>query len=244
MTLSPVRVVIVEDQPNIRADIQYLVERQNGFTISGACGTVREARKLIHSSKADLLLLDINLPDGSGFDILKDVPGEFKVIFLTAFEEHAIKAIKFGALDYLLKPINEKEFSEALSKASHFLSTKKEQLHIASGYHYEGVRNRLVLRSQDYLQIIEISQIVYCNSNAGYTTFHLNDGRKLTVSKILKDYEDILTEPAFLRPHQSYLINSNYIDGYSKEGIHLKGGEQIPVSNRRKDVIMEFFNRM
>lgn len=245
MTLSLIRVVIVEDQPNIRNDIEYLVKQQQGFVVSATCGTVKEARQIITQIKPDLLLLDIHLPDGTGFDILQEPANEFKVIFLTAFEKHAIQAIKAGALDYILKPIDESEFKQALEKVSQYFPAKSEQVNVANKYHQDKIRDKLVLRSQDYLQVIEIKNIVYCHSNAGYTTFYLDDKRKIMVSKILKDYEDILTEPAFLRPHQSYLINTDFIDGYSKDGfIHLKNGEQIPVATRRKETISEYFNKL
>lgn len=245
MTLSLIRVVIVEDQPRLRSEIQFLVEKQNGFIVAGSCGSVKEARTLIPQIKPDLLLLDIHLPDGTGFDVLKETANEYKAIFLTGFENHAIQAIKHGALDYLLKPIDETEFTEALHKISRNLPARPEQAKVASSFHQEGIKNKLVLRSQDYLQIVEISQIVYCHSDSGYTTFYFDDKRKVLVSKILKDYEDVLTEPMFLRPHQSYLVNTDYIDRYSRDGIiHLKNGEQVPVSTRRKDAVLEFFNRM
>jgi two-component system LytT family response regulator len=245
MALSQIKVVIIEDQPSVRRDVQLLVQRQVGFSVAGACGTVKEAKQLLWEVKPELLLLDVHLPDGTGFDILEETPDLFKVIFLTAFEKHALQAIKIGALDYLLKPVEESELTLALTKALHSFPSKAEQIAIASRYHHEGVRSRLVLRSQDFLQVVELSQIIYCSSDAGYTTFHLSDGRKILVSKILKDYEDVLTEPTFLRPHQSYLVNSNYIDKYSKEGfIYLKNGVQIPVATRRKDMILNFFNRL
>lgn len=244
MPLSPIKVFIVEDQPNILNEINLLVESYVGFTVVGSCGTVKSARQLILQIMPDLLLLDINLPDGTGFDVLKDIP-ELKVIFITAFEKHAIQAIKWGALDYLVKPVNEEEFALALNKASQFIPAKYEQVNIARQYHEHGLRTRLVLRSLDYLQIVEIDQIIYCQSNSGYTTFHLNDNRKIVVSKILKEYEDILTEPSFIRPHQSYLVNSDFIDKYSKDGfIHLKSGESIPVATRRKEAVLEFFNKL
>ncbi len=241
MPLSLIRVVIVEDQPDIRSDIQFLVERQNGFSVAGSCGTVKEARQLISQIKPDLLLLDIHLADGTGFDVLREAPNEFKVIFLTAFEKHAIQAIKFGALDYLLKPIDEIEFTQALNKVSQYFPAKSEQLNIASSYHKEGVRSRLVLRSQEYFQIVEISEIIYCHSDAGYTSFFLYDGKKILTSKILKDYEDLLTEPFFIRPHQSYMVNCQYIEKYRKDGLLvLKNGVEIPVAQRRKDAVLDF----
>lgn len=245
MPLSTIRVVVIEDQPEVRNDTQLLVECQKGFTVVGTCGSVKEASQLIRKLKPDLLLLDVHLPDGTGFDVLNEYPNQFKVIFLTAFEKHAIKAIKFGALDYLLKPIDEEDLVLALNKAITHFPTNEEQLRISRSYHQEGIHSKLVLRSQDYLQVVDIAQIVFCQSDSGYTTFHLSNGKKVVASKILKDYEDILTEPEFIRPHQSYLVNSNYIDKYRRDGfIQLKTGEDIPVSTRRKEAVMDFFNRL
>lgn len=238
-------VVIVEDHPDLLREIQLLVERQNGFTVVGSCSKVKEARQVITQFKPDLLLLDIHLPDGTGFDVLSEGSNDFKVIFLTGFENHAIKAIKYGALDYLLKPLNELEFAQALNKVSQFFPPKSEQLNVASTYHQDGIRNRLVLRTQDHLQIVEIDQIIYCHSDSGYTSFFLNDGSKIVASKIIKDYEDILTEPYFVRPHQSYLVHFKYVNKYRKDGfLVLKNGTEIPVSTRKKEAILEYFNEM
>src|SRR5687768_2820214 len=104
----PLKIIIVEDQNIIRRNLEHLLQRQPGFTVIGACGTVREAIVLINTTKPDLLLLDIGLPDGTGFDILEQMPpAQSKVIFLTAHHEYAIRAIRYGAIDYLLKPLNE-----------------------------------------------------------------------------------------------------------------------------------------
>jgi two-component system LytT family response regulator len=244
MTLSPIKVVIVEDQAEIREYVNYLVQRQDGFKIVGNCGTVKEARSLIIQWKPDLLLLDVHLPDGTGFDVLHEMPGEYKIIFLTGFEKHAVQAIRIGALDYILKPIDEAEFSQALAKVPQYFPAQSEQLNLANQYHQGETRSRLVLRSPDYLQVVEINQIIYCKSDSGYTTFYLIGDRKVLVSKILKDYEGIL--PNFLRVHQSYLVNCSYIDGYDKEGfIRLKNSnERIPVASRRKEAVLDFFNHL
>lgn len=245
MTLPLIRVVIVEDQPHERDDAALLVQRLEGFAVVGTSGTVAHAKALIPEVKPDVLILDIHLPDGTGFDVLRETPGSFKVIFLTGFEQHAIQAIKYGAFDYLVKPLVEAELTEALIRVSQYLPTQAAQISIARHYHKSGERNKLVLRSQDYLQVVEIDQIVYCHSDHGYTTFHLRDGRSVLVAKILKDYEEILAEPTFLRPHQSYCINSHYIDRYNKDGIILlKNGAEIPVSTRRRESVIAYFNSL
>jgi two-component system LytT family response regulator len=245
MTTPLIRVVIVEDQPAIRSDIEYLVTQQNGFLIAGVCGTVKDAIELIDKSQPDLLLLDIQLPDGTGFDIVNACPHDYKVIFLTAFENHALQAIKVGALDYLLKPVDETELAEALSKVIEHLPARKEQISIAKNFHRTGIRDRVVLRSQDYIQIVHFKDILYCHSDKGYTAFYLVDGKKIVTSRIIKEYEELMPEPLFIKTHQSYLVNADQIDIYKKEGvIILKNGAEIPVAVRRKEIILNYFNRL
>jgi len=245
MTLTHIRTLIVDDQPNLRNELRFLIERQGDFSIIGECATVKEARRVAVTDKPDLIFLDVQLPDGTGFDVLENLPAEFKIIFLTAFEEHAIRAIKYGALDYLLKPINEIELVQTLNKATQYFPTKAVQLDVAQQYHKKRTHSRLVLRAQDYLQVVEIDQIIYCHSDSGYTSFFLTDGSKIVTSKIIKDYEDVLSEPGFLRTHQSYLVNFRYVSKYRKDGfLILKNGIEIPVATRKKEAIMEYFNRL
>lgn len=246
MTLSnPVRVVIVEDQPAIRKDVRVLMQRPP-FIVVGECGSVHDALVLIPGTHPDLLLLDITLSDGTAFDILQRLSStNFKVIFLTAHQEHAIKAIKYSALDYLLKPLDENELSSALEKVliSHPVAT--EQIAIAqSQYNKTGPRNRLVLHALHYLQIVELDEIVYAKSDTGYTTFYLTDGKKIITSKYLKEYEDLLPPTLFLKTHQSYIVNINFLDRYhkGKEGqLFLKNGIEIPVSARRREAVAAYF---
>ena len=245
MTLIPIRTLIVDDQPNLRNELRFLIERQGGFSIIGECATVEEARRVALTNKPDLIFLDIQLPDGTGFEVLENLPAEFKIIFLTAFEEHAIRAIKYGALDYLLKPINEIELVQTLNKATQYIPAKAVQLDVAQQYHKKRTHSRLVLRAQDYLQVVEIDQIIYCHSDSGYTSFFLTDGSKIVTSKIIKDYEDVLSESDFFRTHQSYLVNFRYVSKYRKDGfLILKNGIEIPVATRKKEAIMEYFNRL
>jgi two-component system LytT family response regulator len=133
MTLStPLKLLIVEDQPAIRKDIQAMIRDEPGFIVAGTCGSVREARVLIPAIEPDLILLDVTLTDGTGFDILQYTDTHnYRVIFLTAHKEHAIRAIKFGALDYLLKPLDQEELVTALRKAKLSLPVQHKQLVVA-----------------------------------------------------------------------------------------------------------------
>lgn len=248
MTLSSrQKVLIVEDQAAIRKDIKVLVEEHPGFVVTAFCGTVKDAVILIPSTKPDLVLLDINLPDGTGFDILERTRTlSYNVIFLTAHEQHAIKAIKFGALDYLLKPVDENELKKALDKIAKSLLQISDQFSIArEQYKQPNLSGRLVLHSQDYLEIVEVGEIMFCYSHEGYTTFHMQDGRKILTSKYLKEYEDILPSHRFVRVHQSYLVNLAFIERYHKKDdgcVILKNGAEIPVATRRREIVNAYLN--
>lgn len=245
MSTHPLKTVIVDDQLAIRKDLESLLSAQPDFIIVGSCGSVKDARLLIELTKPELLLLDINLVDGTAFDLLQLAPPQefgFKVIFLTAHEQHAIKAIKLGALDYLLKPLDVAEFRDALQKVAQSHPAHAEQLSIVNEYKNGAIPNRIVLRSQQFLQVVDLDTILYCKSDTGYTTFYLADGRKILTSRYIKEYEDILPASRFLRTHQSFLVNTLFIDRYHRdEGfIVLKDGTRIIVSDRRRDFVFKY----
>jgi two-component system LytT family response regulator len=244
----PLRVIIVEDQIAICQDIEYHLRQQPGFIVIGICGSVSDAIVLIHTTKPDLLLLDIGLPDGTGFDILEQMsPAHPKVIFLTAHSEHAIKAFRYGAIDYLLKPLNEKELTEALQRAISALPLLQEQIDITvQNYKENKLQDRIVLRSRQIVEIVALTEICYLQGDNGYTTVFLHDGKKLVTTRTLKDYEEQLSDTSFLRTHQSYLVNKSYIHRYHlREGmLDLKDGTKIPVSLRKKEMVVLYFKTL
>ncbi|WP_118952755.1 LytR/AlgR family response regulator transcription factor [Taibaiella helva] len=242
------RVLIVDDEPIIRKDLEALLKPYSGFIVVGTCGSVTEAKILINATQPDLLLLDIQLSDGTGFDLLQSLEKiSFHTIFITAYNEYAIKAIKYGALDYLLKPIDELELKDALEKVK---AGRKEALEVRESLEVarahmnsdnKAIRSRIVLRSQYFLQVVAFDEIIYCQNDGGYTHFHLVDKRKIVVSKSIKEYDELLPRQLFLRPHQSYLVNVSFIDRFHKEGyLILKGGQEIPVSTRKKEHVISF----
>lgn len=247
MTLpSKIRVLIVEDQPAIRRYLQLLVEKDEELSVVGTCATVQEATAAISLHDPNLILLDVSLPDGTGFDVLSlSQPFQFIVIFVTAYQEHALKAIKIGALDYILKPISDEEFEGAMAKAKRTIKGPTGLLVNNNGSLKTGSSSKLVLRSQEFMQIVNLEEIIYCNSHAGYTQFYLTSGRKILTSKYIKEYEELLPAKKFIRPHQSYIVNIDCIDRYHKEGyLLLKDGARIPVSFRRREHIVDFLNRI
>jgi len=237
-------VAIIEDEVAIRKEIAWLLENEIDVKIVGYSDKVKDAIKLIEVHKPDVILMDIRLIDGTAFDIINGLnQTPENIIFITAYNQFAIKAIKFGALDYLLKPISEVELSEALQryrnkrdKETHW----SEKLNIAQqSLNDENLPQSIVLHTISQTHIVMVQDIVYCKGDGPYTFFYLENGKNLLVSKPLKHYEEILSAPWFLRTHQSYLVNKNFVDTISKsEYLVLKNKEEIPVSSRRKNYIL------
>ena len=244
----PLRIVIVEDLPGIRQDLEEFLQQQPGFTVIGACASVHEAIVLINATKPDLLLLDIGLPDGTGFDILEQMPpAQSKVIFLTAHQEYAIRAIRYGAIDFLLKPLNENELREALQKVISAQPLLQEQIAITlQSFRKNKLQDQLALRSQQFVKIVELKDITYLHVDNGITTVFLQDGKKVVTTRPLKEYEELLSGGSFLRTHHSYLVNKRYIDRYHrKDGyLYMKDGTKIPVSDRKKETIVTYFKSL
>lgn len=245
----PLRVLLVEDQIAIRQDLEDFLRQLPGVTVVGACGSVHEARSLIFYEIPDLVLLDIGLPDGTGFDLLDHTfPAyKIKVIFLTAHQEYAIRAIRCGAIDYLLKPFDEQELREALQRVVNAQPLLRDQIDITLQSLNKFMRqDRLALRSQQFVQIVELKEICYLQADNGYTTVFLDGGKKVVTTRTLKEYEELLPGGTFLRIHHSYLVNERHIHRYHhKDGcLIMKDGTHIPVSDRKKDLINTYYKSL
>lgn len=237
-----IKTLIIDDEPIIREGLKNIIKNEEiNLEIIGECGSVSEAVTIIKACKPELLLLDINLPDGNGFDIIqKTAEHNYNVIFVTAYDEFALKAIKLGALDYILKPIDPDELVEAVEKCNTRNNKSVIERALISKETLENKPKRIVLRLQDSFQVLEFDEIIYCNSEGSYTTFYSNDGKKIMVSKSIKEYEKQLPEDLFIRCHQSYLVNVKYISKYEKEGYLLLRNEvRVPVSVRKKEEVIK-----
>ena len=212
--------------------------------IIGKAASVVEASKRLQTLKPDILFLDIMLGDGTGFDILEIVPNlNAKVIFVTASDEYAIKAFKFAAIDYILKPYSLEELTVAINKAKVQIQPKQEQLNVLK--QIVTVPNtqptQLSLHTSEKIIIVNIEDIIRCKSDNNYTTFYLKDTSKVLVSKTLKYYSDLLKELNFLRVHQSHLVNKTFIKEFIKSDggyLILNDSSNIPVSARKKAEII------
>ncbi len=241
------KALIVEDKAYIRKGLLALIESiEANVQVVGECESVREAVIVANACKPDLTFLDINLIDGTAFDFLEQTEDlTFKVIFITAYEEYALKALKAGAVDYLMKPVDEEELKLALQKVIALpVNEQRQNINTAKAV-WNNDESKLILSLHDSFQVIDLNELLYCESDKGYTTFYCNDGKKHLVSKTLKEFEERLVTANFIRPHQSFMVNMKFIDKYDKSGvIHLKNGTKIPVSSRKKDhFISAFLNK-
>ncbi len=238
------KTIIVEDKAYIRKGLLNLLQLiDTDVEVIGECESVKEAVVVANACKPELIFLDINLLDGTAFDFLEQTENlNFKVIFITAYEEYALKALKIGAVDYLLKPVDLEELQISLQKVSELSITEQKQQINAVKKVWNNEGNKLLLSLHDSFQVIDLDELMYCESDKGYTTFYCSDNKKHMASKTLKEFEKQLSMANFVRPHQSFMVNLKFIDKYDKSGvIHLKNGKKIPVSARKKEHFLTTF---
>lgn len=235
-----IKAVIIDDIPEARAVLKADLENYcvNIQVIGDAEGVVSGA-KLIKELKPDLVFLDIQMQDGTGFDLLEILPNkDFKLIFTTASDEYAVKAFKFSAVDYLLKPIDPDELMDAVSRVE---QQEQSTDRIALLQENFSQTKRLALNTLDKIHIVDVAEILRCESNINYTMFYFTNGTKLLVTKTLKEFDNLLTDHNFIRVHQSHLINTRFIKEFTKSDgyIIMKDGTKVPVSTRKKQVLMD-----
>ncbi len=243
--------ILVDDMPQaiqvLQNDLESLFD---DIEIIGVADSVVSAAKLLKQKSPDLLFLDIMLGDGTGFDLLEILPQlKSKIIFVTAYEEHAIKAFRFAAIDYLLKPLNPQDLKAAVDRARQQLSFTNESIDILK----ETIRNpdhlpqRISLHTLEKIVIVEIADIVRCESDGNNTLFVLQSGEKIFVTKTLKQFETLFNDHDFVRTHRSHLIQMKYIQEYvRKDGgfLKLKNGDEIPIAIRKKAEIMQVLDNL
>ncbi len=245
------KAVIIEDQQTFRdVNREMLTANFPDITITGEADSVESGIALIQKVQPDLVLLDIEINGGTGFHVLQKVrPYNFMVIFITAYDAFAIKAIKFSAIDYILKPVNETEFCMAVENAISTFEKNKAAMqmeNLLSHIEDKGHNKRIVLRTQESIFLVELSDILYCESDNSYTTFFLEGEKQILVSRSMKEFEQMLNPYRFFRPHQCFLVNLNKVSRIDKaEGgnIILKNGKSLPVSFRRKQALLEVLNK-
>jgi two-component system, LytTR family, response regulator len=253
--MKTLRAVIIDDEANARQTLQSMLQLvAPEIEVCGEAKNVELGIELIHAQKPNLVFLDVQMPGKTGFDLLRSFEKlDFGVVFTTAYQEYALKAFRFSAIDYLLKPIDPDELQEAVAKYKDTVNeVDKKQLEILQEHlnvpHTEvkirkaNAGQRIALPSAEGVHFVNLSEIIHCESLGSYTKFHLQSGQKIVVSKVLKEYEDILDNYQFFRVHQSNIVNLEHIKRYVKgDGgqIWMINNTEIEVSRRRKDEFLE-----
>ncbi len=241
-----VSAVIIDDEEKSRQTLrQMLIMFCPNIQIIGEAKDVQTAYELLSIVKPEVVFLDIRMPDGNGFDLLgKLKTRDFHLIFTTAYDQYALKAIKFSALDYLLKPIDSEELKAAVTKATNREKPKTDEIdNLLKNINQKNEDQKIVLSTSEGMHIIRVKNIIRCQADDYYTNFYLNDGRRIMISKTLKENEELLKDHNFIRPHRSHLVNMAYIKRYVKSDggyIILADATKIPVSRRKKDVIVNY----
>jgi two-component system LytT family response regulator len=247
-TENKLKAVIIDDQEDIRSINRTLLSQNfPDIEVVGEADGVESGIELLNKAQPDIVLLDIEIKGGTGFNILQKVrPYNFMVIFITAFDEFAIKAIKFSAIDYILKPINETEFCSAIESAISTYERNKVAMQVQNLLDHvedKGKNRKIILRTMESIFLVDLEEILYCESDNSYTTFYLSDGKEILISRGIKEYEQMLSPYRFFRPHQRYLVNLNQVERIDKNdggSIILKSKASIPISHRRKQALMDF----
>ena len=241
-----IRAIIVDDEPYCCDTLETMLEKYcPEVELVAVCHSGEEAIDVISQQKPDLVLLDIEMPRMNGFDMLQKIgPINFEIIFTTSFDQYALRAIRFSALDYLLKPIDKEDLQAAVQKViQRNQKPIAQQLQLLMQKLQQPVNplNKIALPTMEGLQMIPVENILYCESDSNYTIFYLKDKQKIIVSRTLKEMEELLEEFSFARVHSSFLVNLHEVNKYVKgEGgyLVLNGGTIVNVSASRKKLLL------
>ncbi len=242
-----IRTIIIDDEKRARETIGSILKLYcPNVQVVAEAENVESAVQLINRHKPDLVLLDINMPGETGFDLFTHFSTiDFKIIFITAHQEYAVKAFKFSALDYILKPFNPDELIEAINRSQALIEKENIKIKLDSFIsnmgNKAGETKKIVLKTNDSIHVINIQDIIRCEADGNYTKFYIIGGKKIHVSTTLKEYEDLLLPYKFFRTHQSHLANINQIERYEKKDggyLIMKDGASVPVSVRKKELLL------
>jgi two-component system LytT family response regulator len=242
-----IKAIVVDDEPYAGQALVTLLQRHcPEVVLVAVCNTAAEAMQMIREQQPSLVFLDIEMPHMNGFELLEALsPVSFQVIFTTSYDQYAIRAIRFSALDYLLKPVDATELKQAVAKASvkpDASLAKQLDILFAKMNPARGGVKRIALPTQEGLQMIPVDSIIYCSASSNYTSFILKDKQKLLVSRTLKEIEEMLEEYSFLRVHHSCLVNLDEVKKYIRgEGgsLLMSDGSEVDVSRSRKDNLLK-----
>jgi len=240
------RAIIVDDEKNGRENLAGMLRNHcREIELAGLAASVAEAVELIKTVNPDLVFLDIEMPGANGFQLLEHFDHfRFEVIFVTAHDQYAIRAIRFSAADYILKPIDSLELKSSVEKVARRIKRKNEDHRLRELHRNLMVPSapRIGLPMDGKIEFAEVGRIIRCQGDSNYTHIWFDKGRHLLVAKTLAEFEELLADYGFSRVHKTHLVNFNYVVSYVNNGdnlLVLKNGDRIPVSRRRKEAVLE-----
>ena len=245
--------ILVDDESDNLEELQDCLKKYcPEVTVLGAYTDPVKACELIRLQKPELVFLDVQMPGMSGFELLQKLsPSSFEVIFVSAYDRYAVKAIKFSALDYLLKPIDVDDLTHAVARVKERLDHSSNNFSLQSVLHNvqhnSGVIDRIAIPSTEGIDFFETKDIIFCKAEDCYTTLYFTDQPSIVASRTLKDFENLLTESGFCRVHNSFLINLRHVKKYVRgEGgyVVLTGDHHVDISRRRKEEFLSMLNRL
>ena len=241
------KAIIVDDENKGRRSLQRLLELlQAPVKIIDTAATVSEAVSKIDTLEPELVFLDIMLQQGTGFDVLEKIKHKnFHLIFVTAYDQYALKAFRYSAIDYLTKPLDPDLLEESLLRLTEKPGEQELSPKLEALKDNQKSLHKLALHDAQGIQLVRVTNILYCTSHNNYTEFHLMDHKPILVSRTLKEFDELLGQNGFFRVHQSYLINLNRITQYLKQDggyVKMEDGTFIGVSRRKKEELLKLFN--
>lgn len=239
--------LIVDDEIKSRNTLNnFLVKYCPELKVLGQADGVQTGLEQIEALQPDLIFLDIEMGDGTGFDLLEKLQNKsLKVIFVTAYNEYAIQAFRFSAVDYLLKPINPEELIAAVRKLNNDTAEQKPEQYKTLLSNHKKIR-KIALPTQEGIEFIPIEKIIRCEADNNYTRFHLLNSKSLLVSKTLKEFQELLESQGFFRVHQSHLVHLNYVQKYMKGSggvLVMEDGSHVDVARRKKEALLEVLSQ-
>ena len=243
-----VRCIAIDDEPMALRQIKSYIERTEQLELVAVCRSAMEAQEVLKTATADLLFVDINMPDMNGLEFVRSIDSGHYIVFTTAHPEFALEGFKLNAIDYLLKPFSYEEFMKATQKVISLVDLV-ERCHAAESAiaqnEAEAADKEVISVKADYkTQLVKVADIVYLESAGEYVRLHIEGSSTITTLFRLKNMETTLPAAGFLRVHRSYIVNLKRIASYTKGRIFLDNGEYIPLGENYKERFLEYFNKM
>jgi two-component system LytT family response regulator len=246
------KALVIDNEAPLRIGLRSLIHSFcPEITETDEAEGVQSGLQKIKSFLPDIVLLDVEMDDGSGFDLMKQIPNpSFQLIFVTAHNKYAIEAFRFSAIDYLMKPVDPEALQISIQKAAKNIRNTNLNLQLqVMMQQLAGIQNhekKIVLKDIENTYFVRVADIFYCEAEGTYTKFFIHNAPSILVSKNLKEYESILEPLGFLRTHHSFLVNPDKIKMYDKTdggALILEGGHSVPVSQRKKDFVMQVLKK-